>query len=513
MKYGMSTWSVCLLVLALFGGSLTLAGEPASKDAKPASEADAKNTEAPDAKKEAPPAAPAKVKVAKGPLKIEVTLDGVFEAQQMSEIVLRPQEWSGLTVLSAVEHGTQVKRGDLLLALELDKIDRAIADLRAELQVTDLTMRQAEQALRTLEATTPMDIAAVQRAERIAKEESQRFFTVDRPMQLKAIEFTLKMSKEALEYQEEELRQLEKMYKADEITEATEEVILRRARNAVDRARFMYERAKVEHEYALKHDVPRTDEKVKDSTQRALLLVEKDRLTLPVALQKQRLDLEKAKILRARADEKLTKLMADREMMTVRAPVDGVVYYGKCVRGRWGAGTAGAEELRRGGSVMPNAVIMTVVQPRPIFVRTVVAEKDLCNVRPGLKGTAVAKACPDVKLTAILDRVAAVPSSGGTYDARATVALAPAAQALMPGMNCDVKLTVYEKKDALTVPPAAVATDESDDQKHHVFVPDKGGKPVKRAVTIGKKTDKLLEIVKGLREGEEILAEAPKDKK
>jgi hypothetical protein len=65
----------------------------------------------------------------------------------------------------------------------------------------------------------------------------------------------------------------------------------------------------------------------------------------------------------------------------------------------------------------------------------------------------------------------------------------------------------------LTVPPAAVATDESDDQKHHVFVPDKGGKPVKRAVTIGKKTDKLLEIVKGLREGEEILAEAPKDKK
>jgi multidrug efflux pump subunit AcrA (membrane-fusion protein) len=358
-----------------------------------------------------------------------------------------------------------------------------------------------------------MDIAAVQRAERIANEESQKFFAVDRPLQLKAIDFMLKMSKEALEYQEEELRQLEKMYKADDLTEATEEIILRRARNAVERVKFMYERAKVEHEYALKHDVPRADEKVKDSTQRILLLAERDKLTLPVALQKQRLDMEKAKLLRARADERLGKLLADREMMTVRAPIDGVVYYGKCVRGRWGSGTASGEELRRGGSIMPNAVFMTVVQPRPMFVRTAVAEKELCNVRAGMKGTAVPKGYPDVKLTAILERVAAVPSGLGGYDARATAALDRAADALMPGMTCEVKLVAYEKKDALSVPPAAVATDETDEQKHHVFVLDKDGKPGKREVTVGKRTDKQVEILKGLREGEEILAEAPKDKK
>jgi HlyD family secretion protein len=506
-------WSVCLLILALPVGSWALAAETPSKDAKDApSGADAKKPETPEAKKEIPPAAPAMVKVTKGALKIEVALDGVFEAQQTAEIVLRPQEWTGLSILSAVEHGTPVRRGDLLVSLELDKIDRAITDLRGELQVTDLTLRQAEQALRTLEATTSMDIAAVQRAERIAKEESQKFFAVDRPLQLKAIDFMLKMSKEALEYQEEELRQLEKMYKADDITEATEEIILRRARNGVERAKFTYERAKSEHEYALKHDLPRTDEKIKDSTQRALLLAEKDKLTLPVTLQKQRLDMEKAKILKARAEERLGKLLADREMLTVRSPIDGIAYYGKCLRGRWGSGAAGGEELRRGGSILPNSVFITVVQPRPMFIHTSVAEKELCNVRPGMKGTAVPKGYPDVKLTAILDRVAAVPS-GGSFDARATVALNREADALMPGMTCDVKLVVYEKKDALTVPPAAVAKDETDEQKQYVLVLDKDGKPVRRDVTVGKRTDKQVEIVQGLREGEEILAEAAKDKK
>jgi hypothetical protein len=43
-----------------------------------------------------------------------------------------------------------------------------------------------------------------------------------------------------------------------------------------------------------------------------------------------------------------------------------------------------------------------------------------------------------------------------------------------------------------------------------VFLAVKGGKPEKRPVTIGKKTDKKTEILQGLREGDEILLEKPK---
>ncbi len=81
----------------------------------------------------------------------------------------------------------------------------------------------------------------------------------------------------------------------------------------------------------------------------------------------------------------------------------------------------------------------------------------------------------------------------------------------MPGMTCKVKLVSYLKKDAISVPLKAVATDEMDEQKHFVYVQPKTGKPRKQAVTLGQKTEKQVEILKGLAEGDKILAEAPKD--
>ena len=75
----------------------------------------------------------------------------------------------------------------------------------------------------------------------MAEEDRKYFFDVERPFALKATEFSLKMAKEVLEYEQEELHQLEKMYKADDITEETEQIVLKRARDTVERAKFMVE--------------------------------------------------------------------------------------------------------------------------------------------------------------------------------------------------------------------------------------------------------------------------------
>jgi multidrug resistance efflux pump len=491
--------------------------EPKKETAEKKESAESKK-EAAEAKKES--AEPKKDSAAKpptyvvkpGPLKIEVSLDGVYEAQNMTEVVLRPQEWLMLSVLSAVEHGAKVKHGDLLVALDLEKIDRAIADLRSEQQVTELAVQQAEQALHSLETFTPLDLTASQRTQRVAGEDEKLFADVNRPMLAKTSDFILKMAQQFLEYEEEELRQLEKMYKADEITEETEQIVLKRARNQVDQAKFMVERARVDHDQTAKFTLPRTEEKIKDAAQRSTLQWEKDKAALPLALKRQRLDLEKLKLQRSRGEDRLSKLLADRAMMTVKAPADGVLYYGKCLRGKWLTGLAG-EGLRRGANVAPNDVFVTIVQPRPIFIRAVVPEKDLQNVKAGVKGTVKSIGYPDLKLTAIVDRVAAIPAGSGGFDARITMALDPQAEPLMPGMSCTVKLVAYEKKDALAVPAAAVSTDEQDEQKNYVYLAVKDKEPKKQEVKLGKRTDKQVEILSGLAAGDEILLEPPKEKK
>ncbi len=118
----------------------------------------------------------------------------------------------------------------------------------------------------------------------------------------------------------------------------------------------------------------------------------------------------------------------------------------------------------------------------------------------------------DLRLPAIVQHVAAVPMSSGSFDGQLTVALDGQADAVMPGMNCEVKMVPYKKQDALTVSPKAVFTDDLDVQHHYVYVAAKTdkGKPEKRAVTVGKRNDKQVEILSGLKEGEEVLLERPK---
>src|SRR5438045_3308524 len=61
-------------------------------------------------------------KVEKAPFKVEVTLKGVFESAALAEVSVRPEAWVGrddkLTVERAVEPGTAVKPGDVLLMFD-----------------------------------------------------------------------------------------------------------------------------------------------------------------------------------------------------------------------------------------------------------------------------------------------------------------------------------------------------------------------------------------------------------
>ena len=244
-RYG----ALCLFAFALLAVP-ALADPPASKKPAAAKKADkpAKNKAAKKADKAAEkadepakkadeakkPAAPATQKVKKGLIKITVELDGVLEAENAREIAVRPDEWSSLTVLHAAPHGAYVRKGDVVLELDPEKLDRAITDLRKDMEINAISLRQAEEQLKGLEKTTPIDFEAGERAARLVQEDHDYYFDVDRPFTVKSTDFNLKSMKEYLEYEEEELRQLEKMYKADDITEETEAIVLKRGRDSVE---------------------------------------------------------------------------------------------------------------------------------------------------------------------------------------------------------------------------------------------------------------------------------------
>src|SRR5690606_24731164 len=119
--------------------------------------------------------------------------------------------------------------------------------------------------------------------------------------------------------------------------------ILKRQRNYLEMARFELSLVKLQRDQVLQVTLPRREADLRESAERQTLSLDKTRSTLPLSLHKTRLDLEKQRYDLAKAKEKLGKLEHDAELMVVRAPAAGVVYYGACVDGEWSSASSMAE--------------------------------------------------------------------------------------------------------------------------------------------------------------------------
>lgn len=490
--------AVSWLALALVIGIITFSSLATADDPQPR-----KAPEKPDHPK------PATVKVEKGPLTAAVTLKGLTEPKQAAELSVRLKAWSGpLLVARAVAHGTAVKAGDVLIEFDTDKIDQALRDARQERDLAELNIRQAEEELPVLERQLPIDLAAAERGEAHAREDLKRFTDIEKPFTLLAADFEIRVVNYYLDDAKEELKQLQKMYRNKDLTEETEEIILKRYRQRVEQAEFYVKQIKLLVEKSLKVDLPRREQTVEENAAKAALALEKSRTIQPLTIRQKKLALAKVRYDNDRAKERLRELEQDRAALTIKAAADGLAYYGRYVRGQWmiSAGSQGPKILR-GGPVESGEVLLTLVSPQAQTVRAEVEEKDMAGLKPGLTGNLTPTAAPDNKVPARLTTLAPAPLNG-KYEVHFE-AVGGAGGKLLPGMACSIRVITARKDKALSVPASAVFREEGDDEERYVYRPVGSGKPEKRKVKVGLTYGDHLEILDGLAEGDEILAAKP----
>jgi HlyD family secretion protein len=459
-------------------------------------------------KKEKPPTH----KVEKEPFKVELSLKGYFDATQLEELCLKPEAFRPevqalLTVQKAVQPGTRIKKGDSVVWFDLDKIDRMIRDLETERAVSELALRLAEEELPVAERVAPVELADAERANRIAQEDMKKFTEVDRPLAEKNAEFSVKEAQHGLEYAQEELKQLEKMYRSGDIREETEEIIVRRQRNRVEEAEFGLKNTQIKSDQMLKVNLPRQEQNLKENVTKQSLALEKAKSEIPLSVNQKRVNLERQKYEQKKLDDRLAKLKRDRETMTVKAPIDGIVYYGKSDRGKWSTSNL-ESRLLHGGTFMPDEVFVSIVSERPLEVRATAEEKELRDIRPGLAGQVVPTALPLQKLPGKIERLVPIPSSPGNFDVFVSVDI-PTELPIMAGWGATVKLRPYANPEALTMPTKSVFAETLDEDRHYVYVWT-GDKAEKRSVTVGRVAGDNTEITSGLKTGDLVLLEKPK---
>lgn len=256
----------------------------------------------------------------------------------------------------------------------------------------------------------------------------------------------------------------------------------------------------------LKIGIPRREQLLKASVEKADLALARARDVQPLVVQQKRLALAQLRYDEGKSNEHLAELEHDRAALTVKASVDGLAYYGRFVKGQWmvPAGPQGSPLLGV-GAINPGDVFITVVDPEDVVIRADADEKELAGLKPGLAGRLTPTAFPDKKRGCKVVAVAPAPREG-KFEVR--IALDGKADGFLPGMTGSARFVTSNKEAALTAPSSAVFEDVNLDS-HYVYVPVKGGKPEKKTIKVGMTSGDRIEILEGLAEGDEILASKP----
>ena len=495
-----------IFLVVLVSGILSIRAEEPVKPAPVAAKKDEPVAKKPEVKPEAKPAPGAPTHTVKAePFVQKVKVSGTVQGTRETPVELNLKRWSDLTVVRAAAHGSMVKAGEVIIELETKDLAKKIGELKRLLPSQELDLAAVELELDKAEKVTPLSLEKAMRDKMQAEQDLAHFEDKDRPMQERAAREDVKEITESLAYAQEELNQLKKMYEKDNLTEETEEIILRRAENTVGRYQWMLEQTAARTERTLNVMLPRTHESLKRS-------LEMRQIEWRAGEKAMRDGLEKARLSTAakrREMEETRKALAEHEedlaAMRVTAPHDGIVYYGMSQRAKWTTASLVDRKLIPGGKLSMREIVMTIVDPSKVRVLLSLTEEQLQDLAEGQKGGCQAKWKPDFKFSATLESILYVPYADKTFDAVLSLKTPKEAPALLPGMSADAEIVVYEKADALLLPKGAI---KKEGEREVVTLAD--GKAV--TVKTGRAEGDRVEILEGLKAGAVVrLPEVKKD--
>ena len=199
------------------------------------------------------------------------------------------------------------------------------------LQLAELSLQASGLDLDLTQNTFDLDMELSERKQQHLEEDYKYFTDVDRPNRERSTRRNVLNSQHSLEYSQEEYSQLKRMYDEDELTEESEEIVLKRTQRDVENRQYYLEQARIRAARSLEIEMPREADKKKADLDRAKLEHEKAQIEMPLERDKKQIAFEKAKIAFENEKTDFEELQKDRKRMTIQSPVDGVLYFGRCV--------------------------------------------------------------------------------------------------------------------------------------------------------------------------------------
>lgn len=252
----------------------------------------------------------------------EIELDIVAISQSFT-----PEAMPALAAKDIVKNGTQVKKGQALMTLNMDVLADAIIAAQMDLEGKQLEQEKAQFALEQGKVAGQRNIDNSTTALNRQTADHDAYLKTFLPQSIKENDINLSRAEENVLYKKENLRQLNRMYKEDQITEESEEIILTRTKNELDAAEKGLEAAKINHNWAKTVRIPRETEDRVRNLENAKIALENLKKQVSFELRAKELALKESEKKFQDATKKLAKLEADKSKININAAEDGTLVW------------------------------------------------------------------------------------------------------------------------------------------------------------------------------------------
>jgi HlyD family secretion protein len=399
--------------------------------------------------------------VKKANLPVMVVERGNLESSENQDVFCKV-EGPATTIISLLPEGSHVKKGDLVVELDA-------STLNDQLTNQEIATKSAEAAYQNAKLTREVaEIAVTEYIEGIYKQDSQ---TVQGEIALADSD-----RKRAIE----RLIWTEAMNKKGYVSDGT----LTSEKLALQKANFTAEQALTKKSVLEKYTKGKTIKELKSEVEKT----RSDELA-----KEQTWSLEKTKEAKLRTQISNCKLFA---------PGDGLVVYANDAN-KFGPNQQ--PQIEEGSSVRERQKVFSLPDITKMRVNTKVHESMIEKLHPGLRARIKVESFGDKTLLGQVTKVQPLPDVAGMFASDVKVytthvAIEDSFPGLRPGMSAQVEILVKELKDVLSVPLQAVLQFK---EKDHIAVKSPTtGRFDWREVTLGTSNDKLVEVTKGIAEGE-----------
>ena len=383
---------------------------------------------------------------------ISFQVPGTLESVNQETISADTEQFKLLTIEEILPHGSEVKLGESVVKFESESYEEQLGESERDLRLAEIVFEEDVFADSQARAQQTLDRQAAQRAWEAAKVTFDNYMKVDLERSIASANFSLKQSLSSLRNAQEELKQLQQMYEEDDLTEESEEIVLKRAKQAVESAEFRYQSAMITCERAIEQEIPRRTESQKETLARAEMTFQKAIRTIESEAAKREIELNKKEIKLKKQQADHEKLEKDRPRLNLTAQLTGIAVYGKLQRGKL-SDKPPMHEI--GTSVNADQVLITIMDPSSLQVRLVIPEANLKQVQVGDPCQIKLTSNPEQTFKAQVQSMSKTPFASTQYDCVVGLDKDSLPEGLLPLMTCEV-LFLEKSEDVVDLPSGAV---------------------------------------------------------